>query len=182
MTRAGRVRADSLTLADVNAMDEDAFVTALGALFEHSPWVARDAHARGPFETVADLHGALSAAMRGAPAERQVALVRAHPELAGREAVAGELTGASTSEQSRAGLDRLSPAEARALRDLNAAYRERFGFPLVVCVREHTKDSILAWGRARLAHDRDEQLETALAEIAKIAHLRLRDLVAEEAA
>jgi 2-oxo-4-hydroxy-4-carboxy-5-ureidoimidazoline decarboxylase len=167
-----------LTLADVNAMDEDAFVTALGALFEHSPWVARDAHARGPFGSVAELHGALEAAMRSAPRERQVALIRAHPELAGREAAVGELTEASTGEQARAGLDRLSAGEARELGEVNAAYRERFGFPLVICVREHTKESILAWGRARLGHDRDDEVETALGEIAKISHLRLRDLVA----
>jgi OHCU decarboxylase len=182
-----------LALPDVNAMDEDAFVAALGGLFEHSPWVARDAHARRPFQTVAELHGALEAAMRSASRERQVALIRAHPERGrrrrpagagppGRAAAAGELTEASSSEQARAGLHRLSADEVRALRDLNAAYRERFGFPLVVCVREHTKDSILAWGRARLAHDAEAEVETALGEIAKIAHLRLRDLVAEDAA
>jgi xanthine dehydrogenase D subunit len=169
----------SPTLADLAAVDEDAFTAALGALFEHSPWVARDAYARGPFATVADLHGALEAAMRAAPPERQVALIRAHPELAGREAAAGELTEASTREQSRAGLDRLTADEVRALRDLNAAYRDRFGFPLVICVREHTKDSILAWGRARLDHGEAEEIATALGEIAKIAQLRLRDLVAD---
>jgi 2-oxo-4-hydroxy-4-carboxy-5-ureidoimidazoline decarboxylase len=141
--------------------------------------VARDAHARGPFRSVAELHAALEAAMRSAPRERRLALVRAHPELAGREAAAGERTEASSSEQARAGLDRLSAEEVRALRDLNAAYRERFGFPLVVCVREHTKDSILAWGRARLGHDPELELETALGEIAKIAHVRLRALVAD---
>jgi 2-oxo-4-hydroxy-4-carboxy-5-ureidoimidazoline decarboxylase len=106
----------------------------------------------------------------------------ARSRSSGREAAAGELTEASSSEQARAGLHRLSADEVRALRDLNAAYRERFGFPLVVCVREHTKDSILAWGRARLAHDAEAEVETALGEIAKIAHLRLRDLVAEDAA
>jgi len=171
--------AAGVTLAEVNAMDEDAFVAALGALFEHSPWVARAAYARRPFATVADLHRALEAAMRAAPREDQLALIRAHPELAGREAAAGELTEASTREQSRAGLDRLTADEARALRDLNGAYRERFGLPLVVCVREHTKDSILAWGRVRLAHSEDEEVHTALGEVAKIAQLRLRDLVAE---
>jgi 2-oxo-4-hydroxy-4-carboxy-5-ureidoimidazoline decarboxylase len=180
VTRAGTMA--RLSHPAVNAMDEDAFAAALGALFEHSPWVAREAHAGRPFQTVAELHGALEAAMRSAPRERQVALIRAHPELAGREAAAGELTEASTSEQSRAGLDRLSADEVRALRDLNAAYRERFGFPLVVCVREHTADSILAWGRARLGQGEGEEVETALGEIAKIAHLRLRDLVAEDAA
>jgi 2-oxo-4-hydroxy-4-carboxy-5-ureidoimidazoline decarboxylase len=177
---AGATAMRPLTLAQVNAMDEEAFVAALGALFEHSPWVARGAWARRPFAGVAELHGALDAAMRGAPRAQQVALIRAHPELAGREAAAGELTAASTSEQARAGLHRLSAEEARELRSINAAYRERFGFPLVVCVREHTKDSILAWGRARLEHGTDDEVETALGEIAKIAGLRLDDLVASE--
>jgi 2-oxo-4-hydroxy-4-carboxy-5-ureidoimidazoline decarboxylase len=171
-----------LALGAVNAMDEDAFVAALGDLFEHAPWVARAAYARRPFDSVAGLHGALEAAMRAAPRDDQVALVRAHPELAGREARAGELTAASTSEQARAGLHRLTAAEVAQLDALNRAYRERFGFPLLVCVREHTKDSILAWGQARLAHTREDELDIALGEIAKIAGLRLRDLVAEDPA
>jgi OHCU decarboxylase len=171
----------TLTLADVGAMDEDAFVAALGDLFEHSPWVARDAFDRRPFATLADLHGALEAAMRAAPRERQVALIRAHPELAGREARAGELTEASTSEQARAGLDRLTAAELRELEALNRDYRSRFGFPLVICVREHTKESILASGRARLGHTAGAEVATALGEIAKIADLRLRDLVVDRA-
>jgi OHCU decarboxylase len=171
-----------LTLADLGAMDEDAFTAALGALFERSPWVARSAYARRPFGSLAELDRALEAAMRAAPRERQVALIRAHPELAGREAAAGELTEASSREQSRAGLDRMAAVEVRALRDLNRAYRERFGFPLVVCVGEHTKASILAWGRARLEHRHDEEIGIALGEIAGIARLRLRDLVAEDAA
>jgi OHCU decarboxylase len=168
-----------LALAEVNALGEDAFVAALGDLFEHSPWVARAAFARRPFASVADLHNALEAAMRAAPRERQVALIRAHPELAGREARAGELTAASTGEQARAGLDRLTAEELGELEAVNRAYRERFGFPLIVCVREHTKDSILAWGRARLGHTADDEVATALGEIAKIAGLRLRDLVRE---
>ena len=168
-----------LALAEVNALGEDAFVAALGDLFEHSPWVARAALHRRPFASVGDLHAALEAAMRAAPRARQVALIRAHPELAGRKARAGELTEASTGEQARAGLDRLSAAELQELEAVNRAYRERFGFPLVVCVREHTKDSILAWGRARLSHTADDEVATALGEIAKIAGLRLRDLVRE---
>jgi OHCU decarboxylase len=169
-----------LTLDDLNAMDEDAFVAALGDLFEHSPWVARAASVRRPFASVTALHGALEAAMRAAEADDQVALIRAHPELAGREARAGELTAASTSEQARAGLDRLTAAEVAELDALNRAYRERFGFPLLVCVREHTKDSILAWGAERLDHTRDDEVATALGEIAKIARLRLDDLVAPD--
>ena len=166
-------------LAELNALDENAFAGALGALFEHSPWVARAALHRRPFASVGDLHAALEAAMRAAPRARQVALIRAHPELAGRKARAGELTEASTGEQARAGLDRLSAAELQELKAVNRAYRERFGFPLVVCVREHTKASILAWGRARLRHPSDDEVAIALDEIAKIAGLRLRDLVRE---
>ena len=169
-----------LTLDELNAMDEDAFVAALGGVFEHSPWVARDAYARRPFGSVDELAGALEAAMRAAPRARQLDLIRAHPELAGREARAGELTAESAGEQARAGLDRLSAGEVAELEALNAAYRDRFGFPLVVCVREHTKDSILAWGRERLSHPDDEEVAIALGEIAKIARLRLDDLVASE--
>jgi OHCU decarboxylase len=169
-----------LALDDLNVMDEDAFVAALGGVFEHSPWIARDAWARRPFASVGALAGALEAAMRAAPRARQLDLIRAHPELAGREARAGELTAESAGEQARAGLDRLSADEVADLQALNAAYRERFGFPLIVCVREHTKDSILAWGRERLSHADDDEVAIALGEIAKIARLRLDDLVASE--
>ena len=177
-----RATTTAVTLADLDAMDEDAFAAALGGVFEHSPWVARDAHARGPFPSVDALSRALAEAAGAAPRERRLALIRAHPELAGREARAGELTRESAGEQARAGLDRLSAAEVRELSELNRSYRERFGFPLVVCVREHTKDSILAWGRERLGHTEDEEIAIALGEVAKIADLRLRDLVAEGAA
>jgi 2-oxo-4-hydroxy-4-carboxy-5-ureidoimidazoline decarboxylase len=114
--------------------------------------------------------------VREAPRERQLALVRAHPELAGREAQAGELTEASAGEQASAGLDRLTAQEIERWRALNRAYRERFDFPLVVCVREHTKASIMGWAEERLAHGADEELAVALDEIAKIARLRLEEL------
>jgi OHCU decarboxylase len=155
---------------------EDAFVARYGALFERSPWVARAAWARGPFTGVDDLHAALVAVVRDAPRERQLALIRAHPELAGREAQAGELTEASAGEQASAGLDRLTAQEIERWRALNRAYRERFDFPLVVCVREHTKASIMGWAEERLAHGADEELAVALDEIAKIARLRLEEL------
>jgi OHCU decarboxylase len=164
-------------VARLSAMGEEEFAAALGGVFEHSPWVARAAWRRRPFASVGDLHRALDAALREAPRERQVALIRAHPDLAGRAARAGELTDESTREQAGAGLDRLTAAELRALERLNTGYRERFGFPLVVCVREHTKASILAWGEQRLARERDVEIATALGEIAKIARLRLDDLV-----
>jgi OHCU decarboxylase len=161
-------------LVGIDAREE--FVARYGAIFEGSPWVARTAFDEGPFAGVDDLHAAMVAAVREAPRERALELIRAHPELAGREAQAGELSGASASEQAAAGLDRLTAAEAQRWRALNAAYRERFGFPLVVCVREHTKESILAWGEERLRREPEEEVETALAEIAKIARLRLEEL------
>ena len=155
---------------------EEAFVARYGALFERAPWVAHAAFAEGPFAGIDELHAALVAAVRAAPRERQLDLIRAHPELAGREAAAGELTEASGREQESAGLDRLTAQEAERWSALNRAYSERFDFPLVVCVREHTRESILAWGEERLAHERDEEIEVALGEIAKIARLRLEEL------
>jgi OHCU decarboxylase len=152
----------------------------LGGLFEHSPWVAEEAWQRRPFASVAELLAALEAAMREAPRDRQLALIRAHPELAGREAQERTLTRESSHEQSSAGLDRLTADELEALQRLNRAYRERFGFPMIVCVREHTKDSIIAWGNARLEHSREHEIEIALGEIAKIARLRLADVIGEE--
>ncbi|MEA2319381.1 MAG: hypothetical protein QOD44_3570, partial [Solirubrobacteraceae bacterium] len=170
-----------LPLAELNGMGEEGFAAALGGVFEHSPWVARGAWPRRPFGSVEELHGALEAVIRAAGSDRQVELIRAHPELAGREARAGELTEASTGEQSRAGLDRLAAESVAALADLNRAYRQRFGFPLVVCVRGHTPESILAWGGERLERSRDAEIDTALAEIARIARLRLGDLVRRDA-
>jgi 2-oxo-4-hydroxy-4-carboxy-5-ureidoimidazoline decarboxylase len=167
-----------LTLALLNSLDEEAFVVALSGVFEHSPWVARTAWRRQPFQSIADIHLAFEEAVRNAGAERQLALVRAHPLLAGREAADGELTAESAREQASAGLSRLSPENLARLTVLNAAYGERFGFPMVICVREHTTSSILAWGEHRLQRSPEEELQTALLEIAKIAHLRLDDLVA----
>ena len=166
-----------LSLALVNTLDEDAFVAAFSGIFEHSPWVARTAFARRPFRSRADVHLAFEEAVRNAGDERQLALVRAHPELAGRAAAEGEMTEESTREQASAGLNRLSPGDLERFTALNAAYGERFGFPMVVCVREHTTSSILAWGEHRLERSPEEELQTALLEIAKIAHLRLDDLL-----
>lgn len=166
-----------LTLAEINHLDQDSFVAALGALFEHSPWVAAHAwHAR-PFASIDDLYAALCRAMYDAPADQHLALIQAHPDLAGKLVLAGELTPESTKEQSSVGLDQLSPDEWATFTQLNQEYRSRFGFPFVVCVREHTKNSILANFAARLQHTREEEMRTALGEIAKIAHLRLLDLV-----
>ena len=154
----------------------DAFVDRYGALFEHSPWVAERAWEKRPFSDRDDLAAKLEQAMYEAPRDRQLALIRAHPDLAGRAAIEGTLTADSRKEQSSAGLDRLTPEEYEAFTRANTAYGERFGFPFVVCVREHDKASILATAEARLQNDPETEVKTALGEIAKIARLRLDDL------
>ena len=159
--------------------DRAAFVQRFGAAFESSPWVAEEAWEEGPFETIADLHAAMVRAVERAPAERQLELIRAHPELAGSELRMRKLTPASEAEQASAGLDRLLPGQAARLERATAAYRERFGFPFVVCVREHTADSIIANAEERLSSTPADERRTALLEIAKIAALRLEDSVSD---
>ena len=166
-----------ITVDEVNRLGEDEFVARFGSLFEHSPWVAEEAWNERPFHGFAGLHAAFLGAMYGAPPERQLALIRAHPDLAGKAAVAGALTPESKGEQASAGLDRLSPEEYEEFNRLNEAYGEKFGFPMIFAVREHTKETILAGAEARLAHSRPEEIEAALREIGKIARLRLGDMV-----
>ncbi len=166
-----------MTIEQLNAADRDAFVVAVGFAFEHSPWIAGATWDRRPFGSVDGLHAAMLAVLDCAPDDRKVALIVAHPDLAGRVAREGRLTAASTGEQTSAGLDKLT-AEQRARFDAaNGAYRNRFGFPFVICAREHDTDSILAALQARAGNDRATEIETALREIGKIAHLRLLDAV-----
>jgi OHCU decarboxylase len=160
----------------INELDRDAFVERYGPLFEHSPWVAEAAWRDRPFADREQLYEALVAAMHAAPRERKLALIRAHPDLAGKAAIEGTLTDSSRREQAAAGLDRLTPDEYEAFTRLNAAYRERFDFPFVVCAREHTKESILRVASERLSNSEDEELRVALEEIARIARLRLEEL------
>jgi OHCU decarboxylase len=167
----------ALTLTQVNTLDRPSFVAALGQLFEGSPWIVEAAWDARPFATLDDLQGKLVAVMYAAPVERQVALIQAHPDLVGRAALAGTLTPASTGEQAAAGLDQLSPDEIADFTRLNAEYRQRFGFPFVICARENKKESILAGFAQRTSHTRDEEIATALGEIAKICRLRLLDTV-----
>ncbi len=166
-----------LTLAEVNGLDQRAFVEKLGFLFEGSPWVAEEAWHDRPFLSPDELHEALCRVMYEAPVERQLALIRAHPDLVGRAALAGTLTPESNREQASAGLDRLSPDEIAAFTRLNQAYHDRFDFPFVICVRENKKAGILAGFNARLGNSRADEMTTALGEIAKIARLRLLDAV-----
>lgn len=166
-----------LTLAQINALDQPGFVAALGGLFEGPPWIVARTWPRRPFASVERLHEALCAVMFAAPEAEQVALLRAHPDLVGWPALAGALGPASIAEQAAAGLDRLSPAEIAEFTRLNATYRERFGFPFVICARENRKESILSGFAARLAHPRAREIQVALDEVGKICRLRLSDLV-----
>jgi 2-oxo-4-hydroxy-4-carboxy-5-ureidoimidazoline decarboxylase len=153
-------------------LSRDAFVARYGAVAEHSPWVAEEAFGRYD----GDLAHAFALAIADAPAELQLALLRAHPDLAGKLALAGELTEQSAQEQSSAGLDRLDPGELAELAELNDAYRARFGFPFIICAREQTRESILAAFRERLGNEPEAERPTALAEVVKIVRLRLADL------
>jgi 2-oxo-4-hydroxy-4-carboxy-5-ureidoimidazoline decarboxylase len=169
--------AQKITIEAANRFGREGFVERFGPLYENSPWVAEQAYLRRPFDGVDGLHAAMVSAVDAAPEARQMALIRAHPDLAGKAAVAGELTRESAREQSSAGLNRLTPEEYQEFRRLNLAYKERFGFPLIFAVREHTKESILAGAQERLRNPRQREVQTALAEISKIARLRLEDLV-----
>jgi OHCU decarboxylase len=159
-------------------MDRDDFVAYFGGVFEESPWIAREAWESRPFGSVDALHAAMVWVVEHSPRAARLELIRAHPDLAGKAAIAGALTPESTREQTAAGLDRLTPAQYERITTLTAAYLERFGVPFVVCAREHTADSIIATAAARLEARPDEEEQTALSEIAKIARLRLDDLVA----
>lgn len=168
---------EKLSIEEVNRIDREVFVSRFGAVFERSPWIAEGAWERRPFEDLDGLHAAFVGVVHEAPEERRVALIRAHPDLAGKAALAGELTGESANEQASAGLDRLSPEEYERFHRLNAAYRERFGLPYVVCVRDHTRETIFAGAEERLSNTRAEEIEAALAEISRISRLRIEDLV-----
>ncbi|MGU3539264.1 2-oxo-4-hydroxy-4-carboxy-5-ureidoimidazoline decarboxylase [Methylobacterium sp. A54F] len=169
-----------LTLTELNAASPDAFVAALGAVFEHAPWVAEGAAGRRPFATVADLHAAMRATVEAADEDRRRALLTGHPELAGAAARAGRIAADSIAEQAAAGLDRLSEAEIARFDALNGAYREKFGLPFIVCVKRHGRASLLRRFEARLASDPETERATAEAEVMRIAAIRLAGLVTGE--
>ncbi len=163
----------TFSLERLNAASESDFTAALADIYEHSPWVAKVASARRPFATIAALHEAMMAAVNSAPADVRLALIEAHPDLAGKAARAGALTVDSTNEQASVGLDRLTEAEFARFHRLNDAYQSKFGIPFIVCVRRHSKDSILRQFERRLTHGGADELATALSEIFRIAALRL---------
>ncbi len=167
----------TVTLAALNDASAAEFAATLGFVFEHSPWVAEAAVAQRPFATLAALHDAMTVAVRAAGVEKRLALIRAHPDLADKTGRAS-LTPDSSAGKHSAGLDRLSDDEYTAFHRLNADYREKFGFPFIICVRRHTKDSILRQFERRTANDLVAELDAAIAEIAHITALRLNERIA----
>ena len=158
-------------------MSAEEFSRAFGAVYEHSPWIAERAFARRPFGTVGELHTAMRDAVLAGSPDEQLGLLRAHPELAGREAQAGKLTAHSSAEQRGAGLNGLSGSEVARIAALNKAHAEKFGFPFIIAVRLSPKAVIFAELERRLGLDRDAEMRACLEQVFLITDLRLRDLI-----
>jgi 2-oxo-4-hydroxy-4-carboxy-5-ureidoimidazoline decarboxylase len=165
------------TISGLNQLGQEEFVQMVGPVFEHSPWIAEKAWAQRPFAGLEQLHRALCEVVKNSDETRQLALIRAHPDLVGRAALMGTLTRESTKEQAAAGLDQLSPGDIVLFQKQNAAYQGKFGFPFVICARLNKKASILEGFEQRLKNSQSREIQIALEEIFKIAELRLRDLI-----
>jgi 2-oxo-4-hydroxy-4-carboxy-5-ureidoimidazoline decarboxylase len=169
--------AGSLDMASINAMDRTAFVQKFGGIFENSPWVAEQAWEKRPFATLDELHAAMVTVVKHAPAEKQLALLKSHPDLAGKEAQAGTMTASSVAEQASAGLNALSHDEMLRISDLNAAYKKKFGFPFIIAVRMHTKEGILFEFNRRLQNETQTEFANDLQNVYIITRLRLNKLL-----
>jgi 2-oxo-4-hydroxy-4-carboxy-5-ureidoimidazoline decarboxylase len=170
----------SKTLSELNGCSKDDFVAVLANVFEYSPWIAEQAAVARPFAGINQLFTAMKAAVDRAPAELRLALIKAHPDLANKTQRAAGLTAESDAEQNSVGLDRLSDAEYDAFQRVNNAYRSKFGFPYIVCVRRRTRDSILHDFERRLPNDAATEMQTSIGEICRIAALRLDQLVTSD--
>jgi 2-oxo-4-hydroxy-4-carboxy-5-ureidoimidazoline decarboxylase len=164
-------------MASINAMDCGAFVQKFGGIFENSPWVAEKSCEKKPFASLDDMHAAMVAVARYAPASAQLALLQSHPDLAGKEAQAGTMTASSVAEQASASLNALSHAEMTQISDLNAAYKKKFGFPFIIAVRMHSKEGILFEFNRRLQNDTQTEFANDLQNIYVITRLRLNKLL-----
>jgi len=168
-----------MTLWELNRLSPAAFATALGHVFEHSPWVAERAGRKRPFESIGALHESMMATVWEAPAASQMALLRGHPELAGKAALRGELTADSTLEQSGAGLAECSAEELVRLTTLNAEYSAKFGFPFILAVKGYDRAGILREFARRVEREPSVEFEEALKQVARIARARLDALLNE---
>lgn len=178
MNTSGKANNVRDKLAELSSLDRSAFVRHLDGVFEHSPWIAERSWSARPFADIDSLHGAMLTVLDAASREEKLALIRAHPELAGKEAEAGTLTTASTGEQRGAGLDQCSREELDTLRRLNAGYRERHGFPFVIAVKGLSRCEIIDALGTRFANDTETEFAACLREIGKIARFRLDALFA----
>ena len=169
--------AAALTLDTLNRMEHADFTRALGGIFEGSPWVAERAWPARPFGTVDGLHDAMVAVVGRAAPDQRIRLLSAHPDLAGKAARAGTMSASSVAEQASAGLDRLGDEEYERFSRLNAAYRDKFGFPFIIAVRRHDAAGILAAFERRLGHTAAQEVEAALAQVFDITRTRLDGLV-----
>ncbi len=168
-----------LDIEFLNGCSAADFVDRLGGIFEHSPWVPEAVAGQRPYDSRAELHEVMCAAVKAAPEARRFELLRAHPELAGGLARQGKLTAASTREQADAGLDTCSAGELDEIAALNRAYREKFEFPFIIAVTGLDKFQIIAAMRRRLDNDRQTEFDTALGEVEKIARIRIDALIDE---
>ena len=186
------MRDQRISLERLASLDRERFVATCGGFFEHSPWIAQAVWDRANptgsessdsppnfFDSLTELYGVFMVVVRESGEEQQLALIRSHPDLVGRLAKEGRLTNESTREQRAAGLDALTPEEVELFDSYNTRYREKFGFPFVICARENRKESILRAFPARLIRDRQEEIAGALEEIGKIAWLRMADAIEE---
>ena len=167
-----------LSIDDLNRMAVTEFAARFGDVAEHSPWVAERAAGARPFADRDGVAQAFAAALCCASPDEQLAVLRAHPDLAGKAAVAGALTEDSRREQAGAGLDRLTPAEFERFTALNAAYRERFGIPFIFAVKGATKDMILAAFEERSGNGREVELGNAIENVCRIMRFRIEERVA----
>jgi 2-oxo-4-hydroxy-4-carboxy-5-ureidoimidazoline decarboxylase len=171
--------ADNVRLEDLNSGGADDFIAALGDVFEHSPWLVERAYGRRPFATRDTLIAALMDILTTASEEEKLALIRTHPDLAGKAARAGDLTDYSTREQSSVGLDRLSDDEFERFSRLNSTYKDSFGFPFIIAVLDHTKGSILSAFETRLKNSPTQEIDEAIRNIGRIVSLRVLNTVTE---
>ena len=168
------------TLAALDGMEQREFSAALGSIFEHSAWVVEGAFAARPFVSVEHLHQAMLDVVRQVSRERQVALLRAHPELAGREARVGTMTADSTSEQGRLGFHALARDELARMTQLNRDYRDKFGFPCIIALRRHeNRASVFAEHERRLANDAETEISNCIEQVGFITRGRLDRLFAQ---
>ena len=169
----------SFNLLQINHFSHAEFVRVIGPVFENSPWIAETTWSKKPFASVEALHAVFCETVKSAGEEKQLAMICAHPDLVGKLALVGQLTKESVNEQASAGLGKLSPEEIELFQKNNAVYKQKFGFPFVICARLNKTAAILAGFEQRLENSQGQEIQTALEEIFKIAELRLRDLTQE---